>query len=370
MKSILKYPGGKEKELKFILPNLPKEINNYYEPFVGGGAVYFAMPTQKKYYINDKSEELILFYNMIKNQNQDFLRLLNSYNSTWGKISRYVEKEKEILLDLFLKNEDEFREGLNKYLANKSILSLFKKEFNPDNKTIKKYLKQSLNNKYKTIKKIEAENKQLSGENDIFNNICCSFKTVYYMVLRDAYNEPKERTDEERASLYFFIREYCYSSMFRFNSEGKFNVPYGGISYNEKYLTNKIKFMGQNDYIERFKKTIINGLDFYDFMKQNKPKKNDFIFLDPPYDTEFSTYDQNVFDKNDQKRLADYLIGECKGNFMLIIKNTDYIASLYPVDKICSNGNKIKVRTFDKHYLVSFKNRNDKDCQHLLITNY
>ena len=43
LSSLIKYPGGKEKELKYILPNLPIKINNYYEPFVGGGAVYFAV---------------------------------------------------------------------------------------------------------------------------------------------------------------------------------------------------------------------------------------------------------------------------------------------------------------------------------------
>ena len=40
---LLKYPGGKEKELKYILPSLPQGCRDYYEPFVGGGAVYFAV---------------------------------------------------------------------------------------------------------------------------------------------------------------------------------------------------------------------------------------------------------------------------------------------------------------------------------------
>lgn len=31
-------------------------------------------------------------------------------------------------------------------------------------------------------------------------------------------------------------------------------------------------------------------MDFYEFMNTYKPKKNDFVFLDPPYDSEFSTY--------------------------------------------------------------------------------
>ena len=38
---LLKYPGGKDKELKYILPNMPDNIDRFFEPFVGGGAVYF-----------------------------------------------------------------------------------------------------------------------------------------------------------------------------------------------------------------------------------------------------------------------------------------------------------------------------------------
>ena len=69
---LLKYPGGKDKELKYILPNLPKRANRYFEPFVGGGAVYFALNSEY-YYINDKSLELICLYKMIAEQNEDFL---------------------------------------------------------------------------------------------------------------------------------------------------------------------------------------------------------------------------------------------------------------------------------------------------------
>ena len=43
LQPLVKWAGGKEKELKYILPNLPKHFENYYEPFVGGGAVYTAI---------------------------------------------------------------------------------------------------------------------------------------------------------------------------------------------------------------------------------------------------------------------------------------------------------------------------------------
>src|SRR5690625_7019842 len=73
-------------------------------------------------------------------------------------------------------------------------------------------------------------------------------------------------------------------------------------------------------------------------MHKYPPKENDFVFVDPPYDTDFSTYAKNQFDQFDQERLANYLIHECEGNFMLVIKNTELIASLYPIGEKTING--------------------------------
>ena len=103
--------------------------------------------------------------------------------------------------------------------------------------------------------------------------------------------------------------------------------------------------------------------DFEAFLKETNPSESDFIFLDPPYDSEFSTYANNKFTHEDQIRLANYLIKECKAKWMMIIKNTDFIFSLY-ADK------GLNIRTFNKEYLVSFMNRNNKKVTHLLITNY
>ena len=57
-------------------------------------------------------------------------------------------------------------------------------------------------------------------------------------------------------------------------------------------------------------------------------------------------------------------------NNMVDIKYTNFISNLYPIGKICKNGNPIKIIYFDKKYFVSFMNRNDKDVEHLIITNY
>ena len=58
MKPFIKWAGGKEKELPIILDNIPKNYERYIEPFVGGGAVYFALNNSNSI-INDKSDELI-----------------------------------------------------------------------------------------------------------------------------------------------------------------------------------------------------------------------------------------------------------------------------------------------------------------------
>ena len=102
--------------------------------------------------------------------------------------------------------------------------------------------------------------------------------------------------------------------------------------------------------------------DFEDFCNKVSLNEHDFMFLDPPYDTEFSTYAQNDFGKDDQIRLANYL-KKTKAKFMLVIKNTEFIYSLY-------KDSGFNIKSFDKKYLVSFMNRNDKDVEHLLITNY
>ena len=74
-----------------------------------------------------------------------------------------------------------------------------------------------------------------------------------------------------------------------------------------KYITSKIEQMNSNDVISYFKHSSIYNLDFEEFLNLFDLNENNFIFLDPPYDSEFSTYDNNSFDRNEQIRLRDYM---------------------------------------------------------------
>ena len=323
MKPFIKYPGGKLKEFSLVERFKPTNIKRYFEPFVGGGSIYFNINISNSF-INDKSEDLISLYDYVKNQDNEFFNYLNELNFLWKQLDTNNELNTNII------NKEKFVSYTNKSLTLKS----------------------------KRIQCLENEGNKISNE-DKENIKLTARKTAFYMFVRDIYNDQKENKQLHTACFYF-IREYCYSSMFRFSKNGNFNVPYGGRSYNLKCMTSKIKQMQSNEIILYLKNTAIYNLDFEEFLNLFTLDSNDFIFLDPPYDSEFSTYDNNAFDKNEQIRLNKFLTNT-KAKWMLIIKKTDFIDDLY---------NKFNIYEYDKNYLVSFKNRNNKDVKHLLITNY
>jgi len=58
---LLKWPGGKRSLLKHILPLLPENINQYYEPFAGGAALFFALQP-KSAFLSDNNPDLTNCY--------------------------------------------------------------------------------------------------------------------------------------------------------------------------------------------------------------------------------------------------------------------------------------------------------------------
>lgn len=366
---IIKWPGGKEKELKYIIPNLP-QFERYFEPFVGGGSVFMGI-NAKEHYINDFSKELIQLYRYISKINEDFFGYVEAMDASWRKAEKFFHENKD-LVDVYLgfRSGQIDKEGLRQYILNfcsnkkDDIEDILDNAFRNIQCILCKELEANLFRKMVRMHELEKQKHELPLE-DLNDNIETAIKSALYMNYRSLYNERSISLDNPpmHCALFFFMRNYAYSGMFRYSSKGEFNVPYGGIAYNRKFLKKKLDYYKSKALLEHFNNTKIFNLDFEDFIKTTQPTKDDFVFLDPPYDSEFSTYAQNDFTKEDQKRLANYMINECPAKWMMIIKYTDFIYSLY-------NKAGINIRTFDKEYLVSFMNRNDKKVSHLLITNY
>ena len=367
MKTFIKWAGGKEKELPIIMNNLPKQFTRYVEPFVGGGAVYLNINCENSV-INDKSYELILLYKMIKSKNTEFIKSLNDINRNWIKLENIVTDNSEELVNIYLeykKEQNNLEEKVDTFLTKhkKSFDTLLREDVDINLYNLYNEMKKNLISKISRMYKIEKTKKEMPRI-DIIINIETAFKSAYYMYFRYLYNNKKKLklSDEFYCAVFYFVRDYCYASMFRYNANGEFNVPYGGISYNRKDFSKKIEYVSSDELNKYMSKTKIYNYDFEVFCNKIELTEKDFMFLDPPYDTEFSTYAKNDFDKDDQIRLANYL-SNTKAKFMLIIKNTDFIYNLY-------KDRGFHIESFDKKYLVSFMNRNDKDVEHLLITNY
>lgn len=367
---VIKWAGGKGQELKHILPEIPLHFDKYYEPFVGGGAIFFAVE-RPKMLINDMSTELIILYRLIQKQDMEFFNHLETLNTNWKLIEKIVENSAEEFTSIYHNYSREISTRNDMVGELTDFVESHMREFNGilepcfaiNIENFIAEIEKNLINKMTRMKVIEKKNGLLSMK-DILDNVESALKSAFYMHFRHLYNNilPYKIDLKFATAIFYFIREFCYASMFRYNLKGEFNVPYGGIQYNRKNFLKKINSLQALEYKIHLEKTKIYNLDFERFFHETTPGRNDFIFVDPPYDSEFSTYAKNSFTKDDHIRLANYL-GDCNALFMLVIKDTDLIKNLY-------SKRKFHITSFDKKYLVSFQGRNNKNAKHLIITNY
>ena len=369
MTPLIKWPGGKSGEIDKINHLFP-EYKRYIEPFFGGGAVFFYL-NPKRAGINDLSSALMDYYRLIKKQDKQLYDFLICYNNSFSNLISVCNSNYDDIYEIFL----QMKEGrIDKKAAEKQISNLVKnlsadinsgftdKLLLDEQKFRSQIIKMVIDKLGRTIKN---DAKKPFSDEDMKNNLITGFSSGYYMYFRDVYNDInlgriQSPSDQYKAANFYFIREYCYGSMFRYNAKGEFNIPYGGISYNTKNLKSKIDNMFNHDIETVFRTTDIYSMDFEKFIVSQNLSENDFMFLDPPYDTDFSDYEGKDFSHSDQERLSAVL-KKTLAKFILVIKYTDFIYDLYK--------NWANILSFDNHYTYNVRSRNDRKTEHLIITN-
>ncbi len=102
MKPLVKYRGGKSKEIPHIIKHIPKYSGKYIEPFLGGGALYFYLEP-KKAIINDINSKLISFYNGIKTDfeliQNELTQLEKNYTINRRKFEELKSKSPELRVE-------------------------------------------------------------------------------------------------------------------------------------------------------------------------------------------------------------------------------------------------------------------------------
>ncbi|MBR1998976.1 MAG: DNA adenine methylase, partial [Lentisphaeria bacterium] len=267
----------------------------YIEPFFGGGALFFHL-TPERAAINDTSGDLMEFYRLVQVQDEEFKHALYCYAESFRGILEYGRLHVTELLDVFslLPDEDDAKESLELLMEvwMPEILEMFSYPILLDREKFRAELTDSLLDKLVRTKKNHAK-KPFSPE-DLAENLVTGLTSGYYLYFRSVYNDWNLGRVPLSAGLrganFFFVRETCYGSMFRYNRNGEFNIPYGGMSYNKKDFMAKVEALFLEDTQKVFTGTDIRCMDFEDFLQTVQPTEHDFLFLDPPYDTEFSDY--------------------------------------------------------------------------------
>ncbi len=229
----VKWAGGKAQLLPDLIKYRPRSFRRYIEPFVGGGALLFALDHRPSL-INDLNEELINCYIVIR------------------------DSPEELIEDLFMhKNE----------------------------------------------------------------------KDYFYQVRE---KNPAGLTQIERASRFIFLNRTCFNGLYRVNKKNQFNTPFG--SYKNPKIANPELIVSVSDFL---KPIDISSMDFEEFLRKHA-KKDDFIYLDPPYHprseySDFKRYTATSFERDEQMKLANLFRELTKRGCNLLLSNsyTEFVLDLY-----------------------------------------
>jgi len=365
---IIKRPWWKYHEYDFISDLIPK-FERYIEPFFWWWWIFFRLQPNKSI-INDICPELVSLYRFIKEDNSIFRTSLLAYTECWRDIPKYIFSFGNEINFLY-KHMEEYSDEVLKWIISEIVQKhsddfhwIFDKDLIVDSVNVTNQIKKNIFSKLKRIKSLEQKKWKLP-QWDLEKNIETAFRSWFYMHFRDLLNSPSRFNinKEKQIANYYFIREFCYAGMFRYNRNGDFNIPYWWIAYNNKNFLKKVEYLLSRYIVNLFSNAEIYSTDFSEIISNKLLSKNDFIFLDPPYDTEFDNYHWDVFSKKDHIRLLNSL-KKTNAKFLLIIKKTDFIFDLY------KNISWFNIEIFDKKYLVNIKGRNKKNVEHLVIYNY
>ncbi len=272
-KPFVKWAGGKRQIMKDIKKYIPDNYSTYYEPFVGGGAVFFEL-APKKAVLNDYNKELMNVFECIKDEIR-FEKICNE---------------------------------LNHHEANHS------EEY------------------YYKIRDLDRDKKK-------FNKL----------------------VDYKRAARTIYLNKACFNGLYRVNSKNEFNVPFGK---KEKVNTYEGQNLGIVHCILNFNDIELLSTDFEEAVKN--AKKGDFVYFDPPYDSDtstFNSYTEDGFGKEEQVRLFELFEKlDKKGCYIMLSNhNTKLIRDLYKNYNI----NVIKAK---RNINANGKKRGN--VEEVLITNY
>lgn len=233
---ILKWAGGKRHIAELLIHFLPSDWNSgtYFEPFLGGGAMFLHLePKQAR--LSDLNSRLIGFYLLVK-------------------------ESPNLLLE--------------------------------------------------TINQLRCE----------FDNADSNMKSEIFYEMRSRFNESSPQ-ELDSAALLYALNKLCFNGLYRENSKGGFNVPFGNKT--------KLPPISDDNFLAVSRVLLDAELTSCDFLTAvETAKANDFVYFDPPYiplnlTSSFTTYSAAGFGIDEQKRLAELMLHLANRGVRAMCSNSD-----------------------------------------------
>src|SRR5690606_28404443 len=185
--------------------------------------VFFALQPQKVSLINDRSEDLITFYRAL--QRPGFKKEIFNLVSTWEGLQTFYRPFNDYIIDKFhnfLTDKDDqstLFAYIEAYFQTKGLeITVNAGSFSAiDEDMLRVYLDKSIKDKFKRMKNLTAKVGKLFRTHELKNHIETAIRSGFYYYMRHLMNEEKGNLPTDAyTAVWYFVREFCYASMFRF----------------------------------------------------------------------------------------------------------------------------------------------------------
>lgn len=241
MKPFIKWPGGKTSVLKHLLPLVPRTFQMYYEPFLGGGALYFRLAQLRQEgemhfghaFLSDVNANLIEVYLTVRGDVDGLLQILRKMDQAYQKkVALCLQEAKDMYLQIRSKNPS---------------------------------------------------------------------------------------TPLDRAARFIFLNKTCFNGLYRENSKGGFNVPFG--KYKTPNIYNPKLFRSAHQLL------LDDFLIVSDYTVAGAAKQGDFVYLDPPYfpikQCSFTQYGSGQWTVQQHAQLSEFFRALNTRKVDLVLSNSD-----------------------------------------------
>lgn len=225
-------------------------------------------------------------------------------------------------------------------------------------------------NAYQVIKNdVEILIEKLQEMQMLFLSMDESDKKSYYYSIRDKFNTTNLSitTAVNKAAYFIFLNKTCFNGLYRVNRKGHFNVPMG--AYKNPTICDNENLRNIHTALQNV--TIVCG-DYSD--SKQFIDKNTFVYLDPPYrplskTSDFTSYNADIFDDNQQIRLAKFIDEINNSGAKIVLSNSDP-KNVNPNDSFFDELYKeYKIKRVSATRMINSKAENRGKINELLICN-